>query len=257
MVAKSRLVAWKLGDIANGFNVCSNVDESAWVRHMAAVESRIDSNILLSFSSLTWLLCIMAWCLRWRPNRKVCVGRQKIGGRGLIDGWWIGWDSRSDTIDSDHMIREGAIRTYECQTGVCEESAYQTVFDYWRAGHNENRRQAQARFTQLRWAPSCYITGRVILHHTGDSRESLACALRWYRMNLIPQRYWVPRERSLVKQFIHRCLTCVRWRAVTSRSLMGDLPAARVTPARLFATAGVDNVGPIHLETTEQKLESV
>ncbi|XP_029665914.1 uncharacterized protein LOC115237167 [Formica exsecta] len=67
----------------------------------------------------------------------------------------------------------------------------------------------------------------------------------------IRQDYWIPRGRALVKGCIHRCLTCLRWRAATLQPLMGDLPRPRVTPARPFLHTGVDYAGPMWLRTSK------
>ena len=61
------------------------------------------------------------------------------------------------------------------------------------------------------------------------------------------QRYWILQGRQRVKALIHRCPTCIRWRATTGQQLMGDLPAPRVTPARPFQHVGVDYAGPVSL----------
>lgn len=62
----------------------------------------------------------------------------------------------------------------------------------------------------------------------------------------VRQEYWILKARTLVKQIIHQCVTCVRERAETPTQLMGDLPQARVSaPARAFSYSGVDYAGPI------------
>lgn len=43
-------------------------------------------------------------------------------------------------------------------------------------------------------------------------------------LSFLRQRLWIPWGRTRVKEVIHRCMTCVRWRAVTSQPMMGDLP---------------------------------
>lgn len=57
-------------------------------------------------------------------------------------------------------------------------------------------------------------------------------------------RYWIIRAKNIVKKQIHRCLICARHNAVVRKQLMGDLPKARVTPARPFLHSGVDFAGP-------------
>ncbi|XP_026829830.1 uncharacterized protein LOC113563037 [Ooceraea biroi] len=70
-------------------------------------------------------------------------------------------------------------------------------------------------------------------------------------LSAIRQEYWVPRGRALVKKWIHRCVSCVRWRAAVSQPLIGDLPAPRVTPARPFLNTGLDYAGPIWIRTSK------
>ncbi|XP_076659500.1 uncharacterized protein LOC143362885 [Halictus rubicundus] len=69
-------------------------------------------------------------------------------------------------------------------------------------------------------------------------------------LGTVRQRFWIPKERSTVKAIIHRCVTCVRWRADPASQLMGQLPEHRVTPARPFLSTGVDYTEPIWLRTT-------
>ncbi|XP_076301722.1 uncharacterized protein LOC143219731 [Lasioglossum baleicum] len=56
--------------------------------------------------------------------------------------------------------------------------------------------------------------------------------------------YWIPRGRRAVRQQIHGCLKCWRWRAKTADQKMSDQPASRVTPTRPFYHTGVDYAGP-------------
>lgn len=46
-------------------------------------------------------------------------------------------------------------------------------------------------------------------------------------LGMVCQRFWIPHGRSLVKQCIHRCVICVRWRAASSDQLMADLLRSR------------------------------
>ncbi|XP_025267294.1 uncharacterized protein LOC112638912 [Camponotus floridanus] len=68
-------------------------------------------------------------------------------------------------------------------------------------------------------------------------------------LGLLRLRYWIPRGRSIVKGTIHRCVTCVRWKAAVPQPMMSSLPTARVAPARPFLRTGVDYAGPILIRT--------
>ncbi|XP_029160236.1 uncharacterized protein LOC114932248 [Nylanderia fulva] len=70
-------------------------------------------------------------------------------------------------------------------------------------------------------------------------------------LGLLHLRFWVPRGRTTVKQQLHRCVTCTRWRAATPQPQMSNLPRDRVTPTRPFLSTGSDYAGPILLRTSK------
>ena len=61
------------------------------------------------------------------------------------------------------------------------------------------------------------------------------------------QRYWIPKCRTLVKNVIHNCLQCLRFRGATGHQQMGSLPVSRLQPSRPFLKSGVDYAGPLLL----------
>lgn len=65
------------------------------------------------------------------------------------------------------------------------------------------------------------------------------------------QRYWMLCERGRVRQLLAKCVTCVRARPQAQRQLMGNLPAARVRPARAFLHTAIDYAGPIWTRTAK------
>ena len=62
---------------------------------------------------------------------------------------------------------------------------------------------------------------------------------------IISRRFWIIGAKSAIKNQIHKCMTCIRWRAQVSSQLMGQLPASRLVPSRPFSKCGVDYAGPI------------
>lgn len=63
-------------------------------------------------------------------------------------------------------------------------------------------------------------------------------------LSLLAQQVWILSARSVVRFRISQCLTCFRHRPKNTFPLMGDLPKARVTPARPFTSTGIDYGGP-------------
>lgn len=57
--------------------------------------------------------------------------------------------------------------------------------------------------------------------------------------------YHIPRLGPLLCRISKDCVPCQKAYARTSRQLMGELPAARVQPARPFSVVGVDFAGPL------------
>ncbi|XP_011883910.1 PREDICTED: uncharacterized protein LOC105571052 [Vollenhovia emeryi] len=61
--------------------------------------------------------------------------------------------------------------------------------------------------------------------------------------------YWIIGGRAPVRFYILKCVRCARQRGVRAQQLMGQLPAARLTPSRAFLQTGVDYAGPVSLKS--------
>lgn len=69
----------------------------------------------------------------------------------------------------------------------------------------------------------------------------------------VRRRYWPIQGKNTVRRLIRSCILCVRARPSQPAYLMGNLPAARVVPARAFLNCGVDYAGPF---LTKEKTRS-
>ncbi|XP_014207680.1 uncharacterized protein LOC106638831 [Copidosoma floridanum] len=58
------------------------------------------------------------------------------------------------------------------------------------------------------------------------------------------QKYWILRDREVVRAELSHCFTCKRYKGRTQTQLMSDLPNCRVTPSPPFQKTGVDYAGP-------------
>lgn len=65
-----------------------------------------------------------------------------------------------------------------------------------------------------------------------------------HTLSYIRLTYWPLKARSLVRKIIHDCVTCFRVNPRSLNPIMGDLPTARVVPARPFLNTGIDYAGP-------------
>lgn len=65
---------------------------------------------------------------------------------------------------------------------------------------------------------------------------------------LVSQRYHIIRCRSLIRLITNNCVKCFRYRCATQQQLMGQLPKLRITPNRPFLNCGVDFAGPFEIK---------
>lgn len=66
-------------------------------------------------------------------------------------------------------------------------------------------------------------------------------------LGAVRQSYWPLRARGTVRKLIWQCIVCFRSKPRLSEQMMGNLPVERVTPAKLFASIGIDFCGPIFI----------
>lgn len=69
-----------------------------------------------------------------------------------------------------------------------------------------------------------------------------------FKTVLIRQKYWIIKCKCATKTIINNCVSCAKVKAQTGEQLMGNLPAARVNPARCFTNCGVDYAGSFELK---------
>lgn len=76
-------------------------------------------------------------------------------------------------------------------------------------------------------------------------------------MQFIRQNYWIPKVRSEIRNYIHKCVVCVRLNARLEGQLMAELPGERIQPGKPFFHTGVDYAGPFELKMISGKGEDV
>lgn len=70
-------------------------------------------------------------------------------------------------------------------------------------------------------------------------------------LHYLRTKYWIISAKSLVKSYVKKCVTCVRYAATTTSQIMGQLPPSRITPAKPFLRSGVDFAGPINIRMSK------
>lgn len=67
-------------------------------------------------------------------------------------------------------------------------------------------------------------------------------------MQFIRQNYWIPKLRNELRNYVHKCVVCVRLNAQLEDQLMSELPAERVQLGKAFLHTGIDYAGPFELK---------
>ncbi|XP_065091063.1 uncharacterized protein LOC135712029 [Ochlerotatus camptorhynchus] len=85
------------------------------------------------------------------------------------------------------------------------------------------------------------------------SKMKLLHAAPQLMVNTIRIRYWLLGGRSVARQIVHKCVTCVRARPKLIEQFMSELPAARVTASRPFSKVGIDFWEPIYIQPRHRR----
>ncbi|XP_011700179.1 PREDICTED: uncharacterized protein LOC105457283 [Wasmannia auropunctata] len=212
---------------------------------------------LTRFSSLERLLRVTAWCRRWLS--RVSNDTERLRSPQSTRSPRCGTLSAAEMDDARL-----------CWVRAVQAASYKPVLESIKQGKALPNSNSLARLSpfldpkgilrvggRLKHAilsfdekHSAILPGRSHSADRGGHRRALHGGTQM-TLGMIRQNYWIPRGRAVVKELIHRCVPCVRWRAATPQQLMGSLPRARVTPARPFLNTGVDYAGPIQLRTTK------
>ncbi|XP_055844795.1 uncharacterized protein LOC129911111 [Episyrphus balteatus] len=92
-------------------------------------------------------------------------------------------------------------------------------------------------------APNHHFT-KLILHEAHEKTLHGGIQLM---MGYLRKKYWIFQTKRIVKQYIHKCTICYRFRTKPAYQLMGELPSPRVNVSRPFSHTGVDYAGPISI----------
>ncbi|CAK9834532.1 hypothetical protein ANTRET_LOCUS11048 [Anthophora retusa] len=64
----------------------------------------------------------------------------------------------------------------------------------------------------------------------------------------VRQKYWPIAGKSIVKQILHKCISCCKYNPKTPQYIMGNLPKNRIRQSRPFESVGIDYCGPFFIK---------
>ncbi|XP_029672439.1 uncharacterized protein LOC115241052 [Formica exsecta] len=213
-----------------------------------------EPEILLRFSSLHRLQRVTAWCLRWR---RPAVPKEKNASRNVeptlqadeLDTALSRWLRRVQGLHyPDEVAAITARRPVSPKSRLAKLSPFLDENSILRVGG----RLKHAILSQDERHPMIVPTASWLTQLLVEAchRRTLHGGVQ-LTLGLLRLRFWILQGRSRVRQLLHRCVICTRWRAATPQTTMGNLRHGRVTPVRPFLRTGVDYTGPIQLRTSK------
>ena len=67
--------------------------------------------------------------------------------------------------------------------------------------------------------------------------------------------FWITGASKVIRDIIHKCVTCRKLRGKSSQQLMGSLPPERVQPSPPFTHVGLDCFGPFIIKERRSELK--
>ncbi|GFX85716.1 integrase catalytic domain-containing protein [Trichonephila clavipes] len=215
----------------------------------------IDS-LFLKFSSFTKIIDIFAFCFRYITNCKARVGKMKnLDSKGKYHVPPLTTYERRQASNKiflyiQNLFFEEEISCIKANKPVVKKSILSALCPFI---DKDGLIQVGGRY---RNSTLQYGAKHPII--LPNQREICKFIVNMYHilylhagctvlLGIIKQTYWIIGLKNIVKKCIHKCIVCCRYRATTSKQLMGDLLTHRVTPSRPFSVCGVDYAGPINI----------
>jgi len=213
-----------------------------------AVTTIKEDELLEKYSSLSHLLRITAYCIRFTRNVKVKYNR--VSGPLTvteINGALKRWIS---LVQRQHF--EDEVQKLTKHQELSARSKIRTLHPFMdpegllRVGGrlaNSNLPFDQKHPFLL---PKLSRLTELVIQY---EHRRLLHAGPQFLLSSLREKYWILGCRDLVRRFVHKCIRCYRLKAQTAQQLMGNLPTARVEAIRPFLKTGVDYAGPITIKT--------
>ncbi|XP_029175788.1 uncharacterized protein LOC114944167 [Nylanderia fulva] len=215
--------------------------------HLAAVQSAEECPMLRRFSVLQRLLRVTAWCCRWLGERRVpytpmsALSPQELEAARLrwirhVQSWEFAEERRalSRGVAVPRRSVLARLDPFVDRNGVIRVGG--------RLKHAVLNPDERHPIILPRRSHFAVLVIRECHRRAMHGGVQLT-------LGMVRQGYWIPGGRLEVRRHIHRCVTCLRWRAASPNPMMGQLPPPRVTASRPFSQAGVDYAGPVQVRT--------
>lgn len=239
---------WLTSEFENHINVKVKLDkevpETRNVKTKSLV-SIVDYSILTRFSSYNKLINVVAYLLRFLNN-----ARKHQRNHNSIE---LAIDERNSSLNciikmSQHCFFSKEIKNLENKVNVKKESSLKFLDPFLDdngiirvGGRLKNAQYSFDKRHPIIMSAKCKFV-KLLVNHIHEKYFHCSRSVIYTHLE---HRYWfVGGINNVIKYVIRNCVFCTRLRAHTCTQLMGQLPAARVTPSRPFTHCGIDFCGP-------------
>ena len=201
------------------------------------------------FSSLTRLIRVTAWCVRFIHNcRKKCSAQLNLVSPLMASELIYAHNIVIRLVQQKHFPDE--LTALKCDKPVSRKSKLLSLNPFLDSdgvirvgGRLQHATMDDYAKHPIILPPYSHHT-KLLIHsshmdHFHGGNKLIWCHLR--------SRYYIFSARNAIKFELRKCVTCRRHRAETMKQIMAPLPPSRVNIGRAFQSCGVDFAGPYNL----------
>lgn len=210
-----------------------------------------DISILNKFSSMSKLLRVIAYCLRFAHNAKPRNTEKRIGQiqREEINNANVSIVKLVQrNIWQEELIKLSQSKPISSSSRLLRLKPFVDENGLLRVGGRLKNADTIDVFQKhpVLLPPDSQFTRLVFLNEHevtlhGGPQVMLA------RIRL---RYWPLNGRNIARKIMRQCVKCFKYKPIVVQPIMGDLPKSRVEPARAFSRCGVDFAGPVYVRSS-------
>lgn len=226
-----------------------DVPEERTLKTVMAISKNRDFDIFNQFSNYTRLVRVIAYCLKFinkgRKGLDSCNGGSSLSVAELQRSEELLLHLAQREIFSDELT---TLKTKGMVNGSSSLASLHPFLDdkgLIRVGGRLSRASIPYARKHPIVLPSKHPLTDLVINY---EHVRLLHAGPTLVLASLHKRFWPISGRCNVRRVLHRCVKCFRASPRSIGYQMGQLPAARVTPARPFSTCGIDYAGPFSIK---------
>lgn len=202
----------------------------------------VDDTIFERYGNLSRLVRVVAYCKRFVRNCRTKAARRD-GSLKVLElseatlslvqlSQKASFQSEIESIKKKESIKKGSLKFF---SPILDDSGILRVGGRLKNSNlNKNKKHPMV-------INANHIFARLLLRR--DHIKFLHAPPNLLLSN-VRESFWIVGGRNLARKIVHDCIRCRRFKPETITPMMGDLPAARVSPSYPFCNTGVDYAGP-------------